>query len=176
MTNVPLASSPQAVSEDPLIRHGASDQSNQWPPMPLDGPAFVVIHGKDNPSQIYGQTYSFTSAAAGVPERLISALQDFSSKGTPVYLVIYRPGPEYAFTAWARVRAVHEEPSGQPDNSGSIKRTLTLEQHEFPVRLNLKGNAQNLVTQIPWLSEDLRSAFSRHSVFANLNGALPHLP
>jgi hypothetical protein len=137
-------------------------EENLWPPAPIDGPAFVVIHGKDGPDQIYGQTYSFTTAAAGEPARLVKALKEFQPGGTPVYLILYRPGPLFSFTAWAKVHTVHEEPAG--DDPSDTRWMLTLKQHEFPVALNLKANAQRLIKQIPWLSNGLVSAFNRYSI------------
>src|SRR5215217_6330697 len=77
----------------------AEKEEHVWPPAPIDGPAFVVIHSKDGPAQIYGQTYSFNTDASGEPVRLIKALNDFQAGGDPVYLILYRPGPQYAFTA-----------------------------------------------------------------------------
>lgn len=142
----------------------AEKEENVWPPAPIDGPAFVVIHSKDGPTQIYGQTYSFSTNAAGEPVRLIKALNDFQAGGPPVYLLLYRPGPEYAFTAWASVRAAHTEPAGTPDDQSANRWTLTLEHHEFPVALRLKSNAQGLNKQIPWLADGLKNAFNWYSI------------
>lgn len=138
----------------------ANPDGETWPPMPLDGQAFVVIHSKDGPTQVYGESYSFTSDASGEPNRLIDALKDVRGHGPPVYLILYRPGPEYAFTAWAKVREVYEEPG----EGSTTKWTMLLEHHEFPVALKLKGNAQGLVKQIPWLADGLRSAFNWYTI------------
>jgi hypothetical protein len=139
-------------------------EEHVWPPAPIDGPAFVVIHSKDGPAQIYGQTYSFSTDAAGEPAWLVKALKDHQAGGSPIYLVLYRPGPAYAFTAWAKVQTTYEEPSGQQDDTSQMRWTLTLEQHEFPTALNLKGNAHSLGKQIPWLSAGLVAAFNRYSI------------
>lgn len=139
-------------------------EENVWPPAPIDGPAFVVIHGKDGPAQIYGQTYSFTTGAAGESARLVKALKDHQAGGAPVYLILYRPGPAYAFTAWASVRAAHNEPASTPEAQGANRWTLTLDQYEFPVALSLKSNAQGLTKQIPWLAEGLKTAFNWYTI------------
>lgn len=139
-------------------------QKNRWPPAPIDGPAFVVIPGNDEYAQTQGQTYSFTTYAIGERPKLIEALHDLESKGTPVFLILYRPAPKFAFSAWARVLSVYEEPSGRPDDPNDTRWTLTLEYHEFPVALNLKGNAQHLNKQIPWLANGLMAAFQGYSI------------
>lgn len=161
-------SDPRPVTTDTSTRattagavEGAQDAAVvAWPPMPIDGKAFVVIHSQDSPSQSYGQSYSFTTDASGEPKKLASALQAFHSGGPPVYLVIYRPGPSYAFTAWARVHEVYEEPG----EGNATRWTIRLEHHEFPAHLELKGNAQALVKQIPWLAEGLKNAFNWYTI------------
>lgn len=160
-------SDPQPATTDPGTRAttGETAQSKDaievtWPPMPIDGRAFVVIHGQDGPAQVYGQSYSFTTEASGEPGRLADALQGMRAGGKPVYLIIYRPGPAFAFTAWARVREVYEEPV----EGNATRWTMSLEHHEFPTHLQLKGNAQGLAKQIPWLAEGLRSAFNWHAI------------
>lgn len=113
-----------------------------WPPAPIDGPTFVITHKEDWGAQRYGSTYIFSTEAGGAPRRLITALEEMIRGAKPVYLIIYRPGPLYAFTAWARV--AHADRS-QSSGAEAEQWTLTLEHHEFPVRLDLKGNAQGLM-------------------------------
>jgi hypothetical protein len=138
----------------------------QLPPRPLDGPAFVVIHSGDFDSgQTYGESYVFTNRAGGAPRQLSQALlrPDPTYDHPAVYLIIYRPYPYHAFTAWARVVEVETTTSTAAQvNDTSFK--LKLEHHEFPELLNLKGNAAHLVNEIEWLSKGLTVAFRGKSI------------
>lgn len=135
----------------------------QRPPHPLDGPAFVVIHGGDfENEQTYGESYVFTNHAGGAPRQLVQALDDVRSGASSVYLIIYRPYPYHAFTAWARI--IGGEITKRGDESKDITYKLKLEHHEFPESLNLKGNATHLMNQISWLSKGLAVAFRGKSI------------
>ncbi|HEU5088414.1 MAG TPA: EVE domain-containing protein, partial [Roseiflexaceae bacterium] len=136
----------------------------EQPPRPLDGPAFVVVDSVDGQSQVTDQTFSFTTYSVGERPKLLDALRAFQSGGPPVYLLVYRPSPRYAFTAWARVRSVHEEQGSRPDNPNTMRWTLALDQHEFPVPLKLKTNAERLTSRIPWLANGLMAAFQGYSI------------
>jgi 5-methylcytosine-specific restriction enzyme B len=153
----------------------------QRPPHPLDGPAFVVIHGGDvEDGQTYGESYVFTNHAGGAPRQLMQAIDDVSFDDSSVYLIIYRPYPYHAFTAWARV--VGGEVITRNDaQSKDITYKLKLEHHEFPEPLHLKGNAAHLMNQISWLSKGLAVAFrgksirrmSNHEFHMIINAAYP---
>lgn len=137
----------------------ANNRLELWPPQPLDGAAFVVIHGSDFESQKYGESYTFTKKAAGDSKELIEAIKKIEQ--TPVYLIIYRPGPKYAFTAWAKVNKVSEELTEQTDE---VEYKLSLQQFEFPEALNLQDAANPLRKQIEWLGGTLVQAFNFHSI------------
>jgi len=136
----------------------------RWPPHPLDGPVFVVSYPKSTEWQQYGETFSFTTYAIGDRPKLISALHDVQQGGQPVYLIIYRPSPQQAFSAWARVKSFTEQPSGREGDPKDIRWTLTLEQYEFPQPLALKGNARFLTTQVSWLKQGLQMAFQGYAM------------
>ncbi|HEX2915793.1 MAG TPA: AAA family ATPase [Chloroflexia bacterium] len=125
-----------------------------WPQ--LDGPAFVVIYKYASGEQELGKTYSFGSKASGDRARLSDAVKTQQSGGSPVYLIMYSPGPDYSFTAWAKVTKV----SGDYQNGYK----LDLEYHDFPVALNLKGNAAQLVSELEWLKGGLKPAFNYRSI------------
>lgn len=138
----------------------------QLPPRPLDGPAFVVIHSGDFDSgQTYGESYVFTNRAGGAPRQLSQALLHPSANDDrpAVYLIIYRPYPYHAFTAWARVIEA-EMTTDTDDHANDTSYKLKLEHHEFPEPLNLKGNAAHLMSEIDWLSKGLTIAFRGKSI------------
>ncbi|GAB4215145.1 MAG: hypothetical protein OHK0022_54690 [Roseiflexaceae bacterium] len=132
-----------------------------WPPLPPDGPAFVLIHSKEDGEQVYGKTYVFSNYAGGANRQLSMALEAWRRGGPPVYAVIYRPQPHHSFTAWARVAGVRDEPGTKINQTRWI---VDLEQHEFPAALNLKGNAAALTEQIDWLQSGLAVAFRGFSI------------
>ena len=136
----------------------------RWPPRPLDGSVFVVSYPRSNEWQQYGETLAFTTYAIGNRPELVAALNDFRQGGPPVYLIIYRPQPRYAFSAWARVRDWSEQPSGRDDDPNDIRWTLFLDQHEFPQPLGLKSNARSLMDRVSWLKQGLPMAFQGYAV------------
>jgi len=138
------------------------DPEVSWPPDPLDGPAFVLIHGSDHGEQVYGQSYVFSNKAGGAPMRLINALQDAGRIGpaTPIYVIIYRPGPFYAFTAWARIAGYAPLPNAPDEPEEARQWKLTLDQHEFP----LPVSARTLIQRIGWLNKGLGVAFRGFSI------------
>lgn len=136
----------------------------RWPPHPLDGPVFVVSYPQSNEWQQYGETLSFTAYTAGDRSKLISAVNDFEQGGPPVYLIIYRPQPRHAFSAWARVKSMTAQPSERADTPWDTRWTLTLEQYEFPQPLALRGNAHALNGQVSWLKQGLQVAFQGYAV------------
>lgn len=144
----------------PPTTYTAPTTDAQWPTT-YAAPTFVLIHGNDTDRQRYGRTYSFTNRAGGAYRKLVDALYAARSGGDRVHLVFYRPGPSYAFTAWAEVIDFTEEPDGDDHQT---RWTLTLDQHEFPSRLDLKGNAQQLLSAISWLSKGLTVAFRGNSI------------
>ncbi|MEI6046371.1 MAG: hypothetical protein WCS37_18630 [Chloroflexota bacterium] len=135
------------------------------PPLPLDGPAFVIMYRhEDTPwkqLERYGRSYSFNASSSGDSRKLIDALQEFRRRGTNVYFIIYRAGPDYAFTAWAKAAKASSERS---DKDYEICWQVTLEQQEFSVPLYLKSNAKDLNNKISWLSGGLRKAFQFRSI------------
>lgn len=149
----------QELTRRLVLREG-SDADALWPAS-YAASTFVVIHGHDTDKQRYGRTYSFTNRAGGAYRKLVNALYAARSSGDQVHLVLYRPGPSYAFTAWAEVTDFVEEPDGADNQT---RWTLTLDQHEFPNRLDLKGNAQQLLSSISWLSKGLDVAFRGISI------------
>lgn len=140
----------------------AADATPEWPPEPLDGPAFVLVHGDDWGEQRYGESYTFSNKAGGAPMRLLGALQAnaSSSTPTPTYVIIYRPGPHYAFTAWARVAGFAELPASPSEVGDSRTWKLTLDQHEFPVPIS----ARSLIDRLSWLGKGLAVAFRGISI------------
>lgn len=126
-----------------------------------NSPTFVVIHSRDWGSQVYGETYAYTNYASGAQRQLTNALRAFQNGGPAVRLIIYRPAPHYAFTAWAEVVEVTE---AQGQRIDELLYTLTLDQREFPVPLNLKGNGKALINQLEWLSKGLAVAFNGQSI------------
>ncbi len=136
----------------------------RWPPRPLDGPVFVVSYARNNEWQQYGETLAFTTYAIGNRPELVGALNDFRQGGPPVYLIIYRPQPQYAFSAWARVRDWSEQPSGRDGDPNDVRWTLSLDQHEFPQPLGLKSNARSLMERVSWLKQGLPMAFQGYAV------------
>ena len=131
-----------------------------WP-APNGGPTFVVTHSRDMGEQVYGETYVYSNRAGGAHSQLSTALATYKDGGPPVRLIIYRPGPHYAFTAWAEVVDISESP-GQ--NANETMYTLTLDQREFPAPLNLKGNGKALLDSLTWLSKGLAVAFKGHTI------------
>lgn len=136
----------------------------RWPPRPLDGPVFAVSYPRNNEWQQYGETLAFTTYAIGNRPELVAALNDFRQGGPPVYLIIYRPQPRYAFTAWARIRDWSEQPSGRDGDPTDIRWTAFLDQHEFPQPLGLKSNARSLMDRVSWLKQGLQAAFQGYAV------------
>lgn len=149
----------QIMVENGGTAETVADSPQQWPE--ADAPAFVLVHGEDWGEQHYGERYTFTIRAGGEPRRLLEALEQQRQGGPPVHVVIYRTGPYFAFTAWARVTDITE---GPPNESGHPVWKLDLDQHEFPVPLKLKGNAGSLTQRLPWLSKGLATAFRGHSI------------
>jgi 5-methylcytosine-specific restriction enzyme B len=138
-----------------------SNAEGQWPPEPLDGPAFVVIQGRDRDGQRYGENYIVTNYTPGQHPQLSEALAALRQNNTPVYLLIYRPQPRYAFTAWAQVTDF-QQTTGERENE--IVWNLDLEVYEFPVALDLKKEAEPLMSHVSWLAKGLMSAFQGYIV------------
>jgi hypothetical protein len=132
------------------------------PPQPLDGPAFVLVHSGDWEEQRYGKSYVFSNKAGGAPMRLVSALQAAASidAPNPTYVIIYRPGPHYAFTAWARVAGFTELPAPPGEVANTRTWKLTLDQHEFPIPVS----AKSLIDRMTWLNKGLAVAFRGVSI------------
>jgi hypothetical protein len=146
-----------------ITRRQVDRLGGSWPEA-ITNPAFVVIHGRDDEYQQYGHTYAFSNYAAGDARKLADAVQAAQGSGEPVYLILYRPGPVYAFTAWAQVLAVTPVPARDPTRNDEVRWQLTLDHHEFPVPLKLKGNAAVLQKQIPWLAGGLTAAFNYRAI------------
>lgn len=132
-------------------------QDTSPPPNPLDGPAFVIIHGEDFGEQQLGAAYTFTRSAGGAPVQLLNAVRAWQEDGPPVYLVIYRPGPHYAFVGWARVTAVREGRYSETDEPLYI---LAYDWHPFPRPVS----ARTLQDTLSWLSKGLGVAFRGFSI------------
>lgn len=145
-----------------LMHKLAVDAAPVLPPEPLDGPAFVLVHGDDWGEQRYGESYVFSNKAGGAPMRLVAALQPATTTDapTPTYVIVYRPGPHYAFAAWARVAGFTELPSPPGETANTRSWKLTLEQHEFPIPIS----AKSLIDRISWLSKGLAVAFRGISI------------
>jgi 5-methylcytosine-specific restriction enzyme B len=138
-----------------ITRQMIEDTALDWPPVPLDGPAFVLIHGGNSPEQTYGSSYSFTNEAGGAPRQLANALAAFRMGGPAVYAIIYRPGPFRAYTAWAHVVDFTEETA-----DGVTRWTLQLDQHEFPFPVDPRP----LGDRIAWLRKGLGVAVRGFSI------------
>jgi 5-methylcytosine-specific restriction enzyme B len=148
-----------------IVRRVATvDPEPVWPPEPIDGQTFIIIHSANNEWQTYGEAYAFTTHASGARSRLVEALTTMRNDGPPVYIIVYRPHPYQSFSAWARVTQFSEAPSGRPDDPKDIRWVMHLDQHEFPVSLDLKKNAVGLSNHIPWLAKGLAVAFQGQSI------------
>jgi MoxR-like ATPase len=132
-------------------------RKEQPPPNPLDGPAFVVIHGENFGVQRLGSVYTFTRKAGGAPVQLLNAVRAWQAGGPPVYLIFYRPGPHYAFVGWARVSTARDEGYTGTDETLHI---LEYEWHPLPVPVN----ARELQHTVAWLGKGLRIAFQGKSI------------
>jgi hypothetical protein len=131
------------------------------PGEPLDDPTFVVIHKSDYDAQAYGRSYQFSNRASGDSRKLIDALETFADGGPPVRLIIYRPGPHYAFTAWATSAGVTRRAGADPAERIYV---VDLEQHEFTPPLLLRGAAADLTKRLSWLSDGLQAAFNFRAI------------
>jgi DNA polymerase III delta prime subunit len=136
-------------------------KSAEWPPQPLDGSAFVLVHSGDRDEQLYGQSYVFSNRAGGAPMRLVNAIEEAARIGpaSSIYILIYRPGPFYAFTGWARVAGFGPFSNGD-EQEGLRRWKLTLDQHEFPFPVG----AKSLTERISWLNKGLAVAFRGISI------------
>ncbi|NOK63446.1 MAG: hypothetical protein GFH25_541276n15 [Chloroflexi bacterium AL-N10] len=135
--------------------------SDEWPPRPLDGPAFMVTHSKDGEHQLYGQTYAFSNFTSGASKELIRVLETFE-ESMPVYFIIYRTRPYHGFTAWAQVTNVRTETVSNRNNQQIW--IVDLDQQEFPVALYLKDADTKLTHRLSWLRQgasDLRGSSIR---------------
>ena len=139
------------------------NSETQWPPI-APSLAFVVTFGREVPIQHYGRTYAFGTYSSGDHRKLLEAAQRAQTGGPPVYLILYRPGPTYAFTAWAQVTSIQELAPDGTERQRERRWQLTLNQHEFPTSLSLKGNAAGLMHSLPWLAAGLTSAFAYRSI------------
>lgn len=147
-----------ALLKQMVSRSMAREAADQTPPPePLDGPAFVLIHGGDGDGQYLGRSYSFSLKAGGAPRQLLNAVTAWRDGGPPVYLVIYRPGPHYSFAGWARVTAVREEPYPGTDEMLHI---LEYAWHPFPIPVR----AHAMQTELAWLGKGLNIAFRGKSI------------
>jgi 5-methylcytosine-specific restriction enzyme B len=121
-------------------------------PDPLDGPAFVIIHGGDDGQQQYGKAYTFTLDAGGAPRRLFNAAREWSSgNGGPLYLIIYRPSPYRSYTGWARVTEFAD--TGERDRD-KPRYVLRYDFQPFQREVDPKS----LTAQISWLQSGLLTA------------------
>ncbi|HEX6292887.1 MAG TPA: EVE domain-containing protein, partial [Herpetosiphonaceae bacterium] len=136
-------------------------RSAAWPDPNSARQPFVLFFGAEHEHQRYGQSYSFSNYASGDARKLADALYAWQQGGPPVEAIIYRPGPHYAFTAWARVSGARPEPGARPDETVWM---LNLDQRELPAPLYLKGNAAHLGAEIAWLAKGLASAFGWRSI------------
>lgn len=136
----------------------ASTRDTTPPPNPLPGLAFVVIHGADRGEQRLGEAYVYTNYAGGSHRQLTTAVRAWrDSGGPPVYLIIYRPAPDYAFVGWSEVTAAREEAGAQPNEERYI---LTYAWHPFPFPVS----ARTMTTRLSWLSKGLAAAFRGISI------------
>jgi hypothetical protein len=131
------------------------DDDLPWPD--LDAPTFVVIHKHDRDVQRYGEAYTFGSKAGGGWRQLRDALQHQQDGDPPVQLIIYRPGPHYAFTAWATVADFREWHDAEQNEDVW---QLDLEQFELPRHVP----ARELTDQLAWLAKGLAVAFRGISI------------
>ena len=146
-----------ARDDDAIVTHVATEQDQTPPPDPLAGPAFVVIHRADFGEQRLGTTYTFTRKAGGAPVKLLNAVHAWQAGGSPVYLVIYRPAPQYTFSGWAQVTTAREGRYGDTDE---VLYILEYEWHPFPRPVN----ARELQGAIAWLHKGLTVAFRGFSI------------
>ena len=119
---------------------------------------FVIMYTGKSGEQRYGQTYVFDTNASGDSKKLYEAAK---AAQPPVHLIIYRGGPYYSFTAWARVEKLTQI---APKRGALPGLKLDLEWHEFPTPLNLKVNAATLMQEIAWLKNGLGKAFNWRSI------------
>lgn len=139
-------------TDDPVL----DDDEDELPRPDLDAPTFVVIHKGNRNVQVYGKTYTFSSKAGGSWKQLRDDLYRTDFGGQPVQFIIYRSGPHYAFTAWARVIAVQQWLTEKGEDAW----TLDLEQYEFPHPVS----ARDLTDQLDWLAKGLAVAFRGVSI------------
>nr|WP_255604377.1 BREX system Lon protease-like protein BrxL [Oscillochloris sp. ZM17-4] len=97
------------------------------------------------------------SYAGGAHSKLTAAAQAWRDSGTPLYLIIYRPAPDYAFVGWGRVINLAESAGAQTNEERYV---LSYEWHPFPVPVS----ARTMTTRISWLSKGLAVAFRGISI------------
>lgn len=133
-------------------------QQAQWPPAVVDGQAFVLVHKGNPEGQTHGTSYTFSNYVGGEHKRLATALETLTANdlSEPIYILLYRPEPFFAFTAWALVKDFKRE---EGPRTNEIIWTLTLAQHEFPIPVG----ARELIDQITWLNQGL-VAFRGYSI------------